>query len=271
MACFNPVRALERGLEVLQAINEFDGLRAQEIARITGIPRATVYRLLETLEGQGFVTRGASDDAWRPTIRVHTLSSGFYDKAWIGQIAMPEMVRLGRRILWPVDLVTYGEYSMLIRESTHKISPFSFDGGMVGQRIPMLQTAGGQAYLAFCPEPERLSILDGMRRQDLPEFASAHDEIWLAQMLQRTREAGYGIRIDGYRPHTLSISVPVRLNGRVLCCLTVIWLKSALGFADFARQHTPALFEAANAIARAAERVDLNAPGKPPLKRPARA
>jgi IclR family transcriptional regulator, mhp operon transcriptional activator len=46
----------------LQAINCNNGLRAAEVAKIVGIPRPTAYRLLETLEGLGFVIRGPSKD-----------------------------------------------------------------------------------------------------------------------------------------------------------------------------------------------------------------
>ena len=43
------VRAVERAFRILQAINTRDGAKAAEIAASTGIPRPTVYRLLEEL------------------------------------------------------------------------------------------------------------------------------------------------------------------------------------------------------------------------------
>ena len=55
MSTFGAVRSLQRGLEILQAINCNNGLRAAEVAKIVSIPRPTAYRLLETLEGLGFV------------------------------------------------------------------------------------------------------------------------------------------------------------------------------------------------------------------------
>ena len=49
------VRALVRGLDILRHVNRVGACRAREIAIATGIPRSTVYRLLETLEEQGYV------------------------------------------------------------------------------------------------------------------------------------------------------------------------------------------------------------------------
>ena len=123
--------------------------RWNAVATATSIPRPTVYRLLETLEGLGFVSRDHSSEKWRPTLQAKSLSSGFRHEDWVTQSAVPEMVRLGREILWPLDLVTFNDYQMEIRESTHNISPYSIDHGMVGLQLPVLDTAGGRAYLAF--------------------------------------------------------------------------------------------------------------------------
>lgn len=237
MPVFKPVRALERGLDILQSVNEQDGMRTQDIARLTDLPRATVFRLLETLEGMGFVTQSPSDDTWHPTLRCNLLSSGFLDKAWVGQIAMPEMTKLGKKILWPLDLVTLADAAMQIRETTHKVSPFSFDVGMVGKLIPMLHTAGGHAYLAFCPDAEREAILDMMRQTGKPEHELAHDPVAIDQILERTRSRGYGSRTEGYKGHTCSISMPIYQSGRPIASLTVVCLKSAVSFDEMVRKY----------------------------------
>jgi hypothetical protein len=64
---------------------------------------------------------------------------------------------LGRQILWPLDLVTFRNYRMLIRESTHNISPFSVDHGMVGRELPVLETAGSDTGGREKSDSNRLS------------------------------------------------------------------------------------------------------------------
>ena len=188
MAVYKPVRALERGLTILQVVNERDGVKTQELAELTGISRPTVFRLLETLQSRGFVSQSQSGGAWRPTLACHPLSSGFVDKSWVGQIAMPEMIELGKKVLWPIDLVTLDGDAMLVRETTHKVSPFSFDSGMVGARVPVLHTAGGHAHLAFCPEREREVLFEMLRKSDKPEHALVHDAQAIQQVIDRVRD-----------------------------------------------------------------------------------
>jgi IclR family mhp operon transcriptional activator len=232
LTVYKPVRALERGLAVLQAVNVRDGLKTHEIASVVGLSRPTVFRLLETLQARGFVLQSHSSGTWHPTLECNLLSSGYRDKAWVGQIAMPEMIALTQNILWPVDLVTYDGDAMLVRESTHKISPFSFDYGIVGQRMPILQTSGGHSWLAFCPDPEREVIFEILRDSERPEDTLIHDSFMIAQILERSRRAGYGIRSEGFRDHTHSISAPIYKDDALRATLTVICLKSAVSFKE---------------------------------------
>ena len=180
-------------------MNHHSGLRASKVARLIGIPRPTAYRLLETLEGMGFVARGSSQDSWRPTLKTKSLSSGFRDEDWVAQIAVPPMMKLGRQILWPLDLVTFTNYRMLIRESTHNISPFSVDHGMVGRELPVLETAGGRAYLAFVSSPERQHILSGLRSELGNEKVDYHKDGPLSLILKRTLDLGVGFRVKGFQ------------------------------------------------------------------------
>lgn len=241
MAVYKPVRALERGLRILEVVNEQDGIKTQDIADLTGLSRPTVFRLLETLQSMGFVTPSTSGVGWHPTLTCNLLSSGFVDKSWVGQIAMPEMIKLGENILWPLDLVTIDGDAMLIRETTHKVSPFSFDMGMVGRRVPILHTSGGHSYLSFCPDDEREVIFEMLRKSGKPEHALIHDPHMMSQILERTRARGFGFRTDGYRSHTHSVATPITYDGRVLASLCVICLKTAISFDEMARRFVPRL------------------------------
>ena len=245
---FGSVRSLERGLLILQTLNRRNGMKAAQIAQATSIPRPTVYRLLETLEGLGFVNRDHSSEKWRPTLQAKSLSSGFRHEDWVTQSAVPEMVRLGREILWPLDLVTFNDYRMEIRESTHNISPYSIDHGMVGLKLPVLDTAGGRAYLAFGPDEERAHTLAGLEaRLGLQQPIVLQDGP-LSRVLDISRELGVGYRKEGFRASTQSISAPIFRGPRVVACLTVIWTGSALSFEKALEQYRDKLLATTQGI-----------------------
>ncbi len=246
MGSFSSVRSLERGLKILETLNRCHGARAQQLARLVDLPRPTVYRLLETMESLGYVTR--SEDAWTLTAQVKSLSAGFHDDVWVTRVAAPILHELGREVLWPVDLVTFENDAMIIRETTHAESPFSIDRGMAGKHLPVLQTSGGRAYLAFSPPAEREVVMARLRQSGKPGDAMSHDEQFIERILTETRQFGYGFRTDGFNPHTASISVPIMVEQRVFACITMIWIASALSFDEAVSRNLDAIRRAVTRI-----------------------
>ncbi|HSK24131.1 MAG TPA: helix-turn-helix domain-containing protein, partial [Egicoccus sp.] len=59
-------RTLTRGLALLNALGEHgDGATVSGLAESTGLDRAVLYRLLDTLTGEGFVTRDPETRKYR--------------------------------------------------------------------------------------------------------------------------------------------------------------------------------------------------------------
>jgi IclR family mhp operon transcriptional activator len=237
MTAVKTVRSVERGFQVLEALNRSHGASAQELARSVKIPRPTVYRLLETMRRLGYVTRSETDECWHLTAHIKALSAGFHDDVWVTRIAAPLLHDLGRKVLWPVDLVTYENGAMVIRETTHAESPFSIDRGMAGTHLPLLETSGGRAFLAFSPAAERDVVLQDLRRSKKPHDRMARDRDYVERLLGEIRRAGYGSRSEGFNPHTSSISVPVIVNDHVKACISMIWIKKAMRIEEAVRRH----------------------------------
>jgi IclR family transcriptional regulator, mhp operon transcriptional activator len=240
------VRALERGLAVLAAMNRHKVASVVELARETRLPRPTVYRLLETLGRAGFVTRSGSADRFCLARRVRSLSDGFVDDEWITTIAAPLMAAFTATHVWPVALMTFEEGRMLIRETTHPASSLSIDYGMVGRRLPMLRTAAGRAYLAFCPENERRAILDMLGHSSALE--DRYEERRLPGMLRDIRSTGCALQDREINPKTSGISVPIR-GERLLGCVSMIWIASALTMEEAQQRFLAPLLALASRIA----------------------
>ena len=268
------VRSLERGLAVLAAMNRRKLPSVMELARDTRLPRPTVYRLLETLSRGGFVTRSSPHDRYCLARGVRTLSDGFVEDDWIADIAAPLMTQFTRDLVWPVALLTFEESRMLVRETTHEASTLSIDHGMVGRSLPMLRTAAGRCYLAFCPAKERRAILEMLSRSKALEDRWAREPQRLTKLLDAIKAKGYAIQDREINPKTTGIAVPVRLGTRVLGSLSSIWISSALTIENAEAELHPPLATTAARIAdaireRALKQASLIANGSAPI--PARA
>lgn len=244
-ADYKNVRGLSRGLAVLRAMNQLGhGASAGELGELVGLHRTTVKRLLETLQGEGYVRASASDGHYVLDINVRNLSEGFRDAEWISTVAAPLMGELMKEVVWPTDLCTLDVDAMVIRETTHRFSRLSLHRNMVGRRLPLLATATGRAYMAFCPEAERKQIVAmlGKRKND-ENAALARDPEALATLLQRTRRQGYGKSFGEWRSEKriAAIALPIRAPDRLLGCLNLVYLAKAMPIREAAERYLPAL------------------------------
>ena len=247
------VRSLERGLALLVAMNRRKLASVSDLAKDTRLPRPTVYRLLDTLSEAGFVNRESATDRYRPTHGVRALSDGFLDDEWVTEIAAPMMAEFTREHVWPISLFTFEAGKMLVRDTTHRLSSLSIDYGMVGKRMGMLRTAGGLAYLAFCPDNERKVILDLLAQSDEPEDQQAREGHMLDGLFKSIRAKGYATQERVINPKAASISVPIIVGRKVHGCISLIFIASALTMSDVENKLLPPLRAMTAKLAQALE------------------
>jgi IclR family mhp operon transcriptional activator len=249
MTSTRPIRALIRGLDALTILNLKDGVTVSEVAQEIDLPRTTTYRILETLCHAGYANRSDSDDKYRLTIMVRGLSDGFDDEAWITQTAKPFIYELCRDIVWPVSIATLSGTSMLVRETTDHQSALAVERYGPGYRIPMLGSASGLIYLAFCEASQREALLDMLSRSKNPADQLARNRAQVQKMVLETRERGFAISTRPRRVSDLTtFSVPINSEGRLMAALTVRFSSTALPQAAAIERFVPRMRHAADQI-----------------------
>jgi IclR family mhp operon transcriptional activator len=250
-ATYKHVQGLSRGLSVLRALNVAEGGwgSVREIAQATGLHRTTVRRLLETLVNEGLVRCSSSDDSFRLTRDVMALSEGFREEEWISQIASPVLGEMLQTVVWPSDLSTLDGDAMVIRETTHRFSPLSFHRKMVRARMPLVDTASGRAYLAFCPDAERARLLD---RLEASGALAAGRRRGVERMLAQARAQGWAFNVGEWsaQNHVIAIAAPICSGDQVLACINIVMLKKSVGLAAAVERYLPPLKAAIAKIER---------------------
>jgi IclR family mhp operon transcriptional activator len=220
-----------------------------EVAAAIDLPRTTTYRILETLCVAGYAYRAASDERYRLTIMVRGLSDGFDDEAWVTQIARPYMYELCREIVWPVAIATLSGSSMLIRQTTDHESPLAVEKRGPGFRIPLLASASGLAYLAFCPKEQRDTLLEVLSKSKKESDKGARNKSKVYETLLETRKRGYAIsRRERRVSDEISISVPIFAEERLLATLTTRFSITAVDMAEAEQRFVPRLRAVAQTI-----------------------
>ena len=161
---------LLRALEVLNSLGQASNLT---LARELDLSPPTVYRLLQTLLVEGYVSKNSASKLYRPAGRVRGLSIGFDEAASIADCARPLLAKLGDELLWPVAIASVVGTAMVVHETTDARSPLTIRPVLPGRRVSMLDTASGRVFLAFCPQEQRDTLLDLLALSDDPRDAAA--------------------------------------------------------------------------------------------------
>jgi IclR family mhp operon transcriptional activator len=261
------IRGLERGLQVLQALQVKPIASLNDLYFGTQISKPSLLRILNTLVRAGLVSRRLADGHYR--LSVVSRPAGKRDRhARVAEAAAPVLDRLCQKVLWPSDLLVPAGDHMRRRETSRAQSPFQVGPRAlvhhVGQPVGWLLTGVGRAYLAFCPDRERDDIVTSLRKSDMPEDRLARDPKRLDKILTETRARGYGTRdpifvggtygLPPFDDGLAAIAVPLQGRTRVHGSINILWIRSAFTVEEFARRHLLDLQSAAEEIVRSLKR-----------------
>jgi IclR family transcriptional regulator, mhp operon transcriptional activator len=255
------IRGLERGLQVLKVLHAEPILSLQDIHGATAISKPSLLRILNTLEQAGLVTRRLADGRYRLSAFTDVVRKrDRHDR--VAEAAAPVLARLCEKVKWPSDLFVPAGDCMERRETSKPHSPFMLLGppgrGRIGGRVGWLMTGVGRAYLAWCPEKERDTILRRLRKSNNPEDWLARDPRKLEKILGETRRRGYATRDPGHvagmygeppmDDGAAAIAVPLSDGRRVHGSINFRWIRTAFTVEEFAVRHLADLQSAAREI-----------------------
>ena len=256
MPSFKPVIALARGLEILRVVNAEGQATVRGIHRDTGLDKATIVRMLETLEHEGYVMRDPAQPIYSPTGRTLLLSQGYDQHVWIGAVAEPILGEFRARIGWPSDVAICDRDAMVVVQTSRGLQgPLSFNR-KTGFRASVLMTSLGRAYLAFCPPEECERIITLLAAQPGAWNDLARQPRKLATMLEDVRRRGYAVMDAAYGDREYggmvwAFGVPVRNGDKVFASINMMMLKNAVSLEEAVEKFLGPLQETADHLALA--------------------
>jgi DNA-binding IclR family transcriptional regulator len=209
------VTALGRGLKVLQCFTPaMPELGTSQIARLTGLPQPTVWRLCHTLTQLGFLIPVADSDRLRLGLPVLTLGYTVLANNRIGETAKPYMQAIAKRYQGAVSLGVRDGLNMLYLQRCQGSLIILADLG-IGSRVPLAYSATGWAHLAAVPDGARKQLISEIRAADRQKWATT--EPLFEASLAKFRKTGYIVNIGSLHPQVNAVAVPVHSqDGSVL-------------------------------------------------------
>jgi DNA-binding IclR family transcriptional regulator len=201
------VSALARGLQVLASFTPANpDLSASEIARITGLPQPTVWRLCYTLLQLGYLTTNPGGQTMRPGISLLGLGQAVLAAEPISGIALPRMQQLAARYQGAVSLGARDGLNMIYLQRCQG-SSIILANLHIGSKVSMATSATGWAYLAGLASEERELVFAELKVHLGDEWPPLEQRIRAA--IDDYQRSGYVINLGSLHEHINAVAVPI--------------------------------------------------------------
>lgn len=210
-----PVRAVERALHILLCFLDERELTLTQIATKTGLHKSTAFRLLATLEQNGFIIREDDGEQYQLGYRIWELSNQVNTSQHPALLCLSEMEQLRDELDETVSLYVRDGHERLRIQSVESRQPIR-RVAPVGVRLPLIVGASSKVLVAYEAPDVKNKLMD-----ELANASSIQPELYRAQILQ-VQLQGFAKSFEEREVGAAAISVPVLTKSkRLIAALTV--------------------------------------------------
>jgi IclR family pca regulon transcriptional regulator len=227
------VQSLARGLNVLQAFSaERPRLTLTELGQATGMNKAAVQRLTDTLISLGFLGRNRYKEYYLGP-KVLSLGYAYLQGSELREMAGEHLRRFSERTGHTVNLCVLDDTEVVVVFRREVKSFFKFDV-QAGSRLPAYCTSMGKVLLAALPDAELKARVRRIKLAPLtPHTITDRDKLWRELMQVRQRGWATGDREASLALYSLAVPL-IGQRGRV---------KATMNVSVFAEQAEPSLID----------------------------
>jgi DNA-binding IclR family transcriptional regulator len=242
------VPGLERGLKILRKFNRVrTEISAPIIAKELGIPRSTVFRLMQTLEHMGFIEKVKNSGDYRLGVGVLSLGFEFLASLEITELARPVLEKLRDDTGFSSHLVIRDGCDVVFIIKASAKGTFS-SAINIGTRLPAHGTVLGRVLLADLTDEELNALY---LSETLPKFSHQTPQTLgrLKEILEQDRKLGYAISEAYFESGIGAIAAQVRdASKRVVAAINVTYQNSNVEAIDIQGEILAKVLQAANEI-----------------------
>jgi len=223
------MKTADWGLDVLEAVfQRGTGIKLAELTRSLRHDKASIYRMVRTLERRGYLVRDRVSKVCYPGPRVYELAGTFGLEADVRPMAAVYLKRLTDETGETSHLaVRVGRRAMIVDYvlGRQPVEP----GFQRGGREPLHATAVGKALVADLSREELNGLLDGYEFEKFTDSTLTSPSA-LRRELTAARKSGYAVERGEYAGGIRCVAAPVRgLTGRTVAALALSGPSDRLG------------------------------------------
>lgn len=201
------VSAVLRVFSILTALSERKDTSISELSLRLAMPKATVYRFLQTMKSLGFVRQEVESERYGLTMKMFELGAKSLLYLDLIELARRQMSILSEKTSETIHLGVLSDNEVIY---IHKVDA-KYSIGMyskIGKRAPLHATAMGKVLLAWEMPERRDALASQIEFNRFRENTISSREQFLEE-LTRTRQKKYGLDLEEFEEHMVCIAAPV--------------------------------------------------------------
>jgi DNA-binding IclR family transcriptional regulator len=202
-----PLKSLDLSLRVIEAMDATHAERGvSDLARELRVSKATIYRILTTLEARGYVVQDPATVRYRIGPRLRQFGQNGPARLDLPALARPFMIELRDRTRENIHLAVLDGVDVIYAAKEEGLHPVQVMSN-VGARCPAHCVATGKAILAFAPSVDRDRVVASGLTCYTP-LTHATEQSFNAEMA-RIRAQGFAVNQGEWRLEVRGVATPI--------------------------------------------------------------
>lgn len=247
------IQTVVNAMRLLEAFRDEDELGVTELSHRLSLHKNNVFRLLATLEAQGYIEQSTASDRYRLGVESLELGQAFLRGRTLLRRGRPILTALANELKESAHLATLRGFDVVHLDGALG-QQLVLSSLRVGERLPVHCTALGKVLVGCAPENVReaydrhLTAADGLCART---GSTIIDRDKLFEHLRSVASAGFALDLEECEPGLCCAAAPVYdASGRMLAALSISGPAFRLGEEHLLRCVVPAVTGAAEALSR---------------------
>lgn len=201
-------QSVQRAIRIMHLFSAKENeLSLTEISRKTGIHKSIVFRILATLESEGWLIKNPETSKYMLGVRLLSLSGVVLGELSIRKIALPVMEELSEKTGETVVLTMSSNGGAICIEKIDSDSSVRITT-QVGRHYPLHAGATGLAVLMGMPDNQIKEVLNREPLEKITNKTITDPEL-IFEMVKEAKKDGYIISVGTVDPGVVAIGIPL--------------------------------------------------------------
>jgi DNA-binding IclR family transcriptional regulator len=219
------INSITRAWVILQLFDQSWELGIQDISRLTGLNKTTVFRVVKSLEANGLLVQNASNNKYNPGIAILKLAHGMYKNYDVKNIFVPYMKKLHDEFNEDVILSVLSGTDVVCIDRLEGVNAINLHS-RIGKSMPVCAGSTARVLLPYLDNKSLKAVYSDVKTMHSLTIPTTKKE--LEESINFIKSHGYLTSCGVVDTGVTSVSIPIFMNKDHVYSLGICGIKERI-------------------------------------------